>query len=153
MKQTIIWQAKDFKELSVDEYFEILFLRSEVFVLEQVCPYQDVDSKEPHAIHLFGTNEAGLVVAVMRILPRGVSYEEVSLGRLAVKKEYRQQGIGNALMVEALKVIQSKLGDQSVRISAQQYLKNYYKKHGFKQVGVMYLEDDQPHIEMIKENS
>ena len=147
----IIWQAKKFNDLSVNEYFEILFLRSEVFIVEQNCPYQDVDEKDRKSIHLFGRSEQGKVIAVMRIVLPGVSYLEVSLGRVAVAKKYRNQGIGDALMVEALNVIRSEFGNTPIRISAQEYLKSYYVKHGFNSVSEVYLEDDQPHMEMLKE--
>ncbi|PCH98025.1 MAG: GNAT family N-acetyltransferase [Gammaproteobacteria bacterium] len=143
------WQTKAFKDLTVDEYFEILYLRIEIFVVEQDCPYQEVDEKDRISFHLFGRAENGDVIAVTRILPQGVSYDEISVGRVALKKEYRGKGIADELMLETFKFIKSHFGEQPVRISAQQYLLNYYNKHGFRQVGDMYLEDDIPHVEMI----
>ena len=145
----ITWTTKAFKDLSVDEYFEILYLRTAVFVVEQNCPYQEVDEKDRQSYHLFGRAENGQVIAVTRILPKGVSYEEASIGRVALKKEYRGKGIADKLMLESLKFIEKEFGKQAIRISAQQYLLNYYNKHGFVQVGEMYLEDDIPHIEML----
>jgi ElaA protein len=146
----INWTTKHFKDLSVDEYFEILFLRSEIFIIEQNCPYMDVDEKDRKAFHLFGRNEAGKVIAVTRILPKGVSYAEMSIGRVALKKEYRRTGIGDELMQESIKYIEQQFGKQNIRISAQQYLLNFYQKQGFKQVSEMYLEDNQPHMEMLR---
>ncbi|PCI97127.1 MAG: GNAT family N-acetyltransferase [Flavobacteriales bacterium] len=143
------WTTKAFKDLSVDEYFEILHLRTAVFVVEQDCPYQEVDEKDRQSFHLFGRAEKGEVIAVTRILPQGVSYDEVSIGRVALKKTYRGKGIADTLMLETLKFIEQEFGKQAIRISAQEYLLKYYTKHGFKQVGKMYLEDDIPHIEML----
>ncbi len=147
--EKITWQTKAFKDLTVDEYFEIIHLRTAIFVVEQDCPYQEVDEKDRQSYHLYGRSEDGEIIAVTRILPPGVSYNEFSVGRVALKKEYRGKGIADELMKETFKFIESEFGKQAIRISAQEYLLNYYNKHGFKQVGEMYLEDDIPHIEMI----
>ena len=147
--EKIVWQTKAFKDLSVDEYFEIIHLRTAIFVVEQDCPYQEVDEKDRQSFHLFGRVENGEVIAVTRILPQGVSYNEISVGRVALKKEYRGKGIADELMKESFKFIENEFGKQAIRISAQEYLLNYYSKHGFKQVGEGYLEDDIPHIEML----
>ncbi len=149
--EKINWITKAFKDLTIDEYFEIIHLRIEIFVVEQDCPYQEVDEKDKQSFHLFGRVENGQVIAVTRILPQSVSYNEISIGRVALKKEYRGKGIADELMIETLKSIENHFRKQPIRISAQQYLLNYYSKHGFKQVGEMYLEDNIPHIEMIRE--
>ena len=149
--EKINWKTKAFKDLSVDEYFEVLHLRIAVFVVEQDCPYQEVDEKDRQSFHLFGRAENGEIMAVTRILPSGISYDEVSIGRVALKKAYRGKGIADVLMEESFKFIESEFGKVPVRISAQEYLLKYYTKHGFKQVGEMYLEDDIPHIEMLTE--
>ncbi|MDG1476662.1 MAG: GNAT family N-acetyltransferase [Vicingaceae bacterium] len=148
--EEIIWTTKAFKNLTVDEYFELLHLRTAVFVVEQDCPYQEVDEKDRESFHLVGKTEKGEVIAVTRILPKGVSYNEISVGRVALKKEFRGRGIADTLMLETFKFIKREFGTESIRISAQKYLLNYYSKHGFKQVGEAYLEDDIPHIEMLK---
>ena len=145
------WTTKHFKNLSIDEYFEILYLRSEVFIVEQDCPYQDVDEKDRKSFHLFGRDKNGKVIAVSRILPKGVSYEEISIGRVAVKKDARGEGVGDELMQEAIKFIEQEFGEQNIRISAQKYLMGYYQKHGFKSTDKYYLEDNIPHVEMIFE--
>ena len=150
--ENIIWKAKKFKKLSVDEYFELLHLRTEVFVVEQNCSYQEVDEKDRQSIHLFGRIGEGEIMAVLRILPAGVSYPEISIGRVALKKEYRGKGIADTLMKEALTIIENEFGAQPIRISAQDYLKNFYLKHGFKAVGEIYLEDGIPHVEMLTYN-
>ncbi len=147
--EKIIWNTKAFKDLSVDEYFEILFLRTEIFVVEQDCPYQEVDEKDRQSFHLFGRAENGEVIAVTRILPQGISYDEVSIGRVALKKTHRGKGIADVLMIESFNFIKKHFGEVPIRISAQEYLLSYYNKHGFMQVGEMYLEDNIPHIEML----
>jgi len=146
----ITWTTKAFKNLTVDEYFELLHLRVAVFVVEQDCPYQEVDEKDRQSFHLFGRAENGEVIAVTRVLPKGVSYQEISIGRVALKKEFRGQGIADTLMIETFKFIEREYGKQPIRISAQEYLLNYYNKHEFVQVGDGYLEDDIPHVEMLK---
>ncbi|MCO6499513.1 MAG: GNAT family N-acetyltransferase [Vicingus serpentipes] len=148
----ISYSTKPFKELSVEEYHHLLFLRTAVFVVEQNCPYQEVDEKDPLSYHLFGKNEQGEVIAVTRIVPPGISYPEISIGRVAIKKEYRERGLAHELIRETLSFIKNKWGKESIRISAQEHLTNYYQKHGFKQVGEMYLEDNIPHVEMLKES-
>lgn len=147
--QKLLWNTKHFKELSTEELFDILYLRTAVFVVEQNCPYQEVDEKDKEAIHLFGRME-GELIAVTRILPQGVSYQEVSIGRVAIKEEYRGTGIADELLAKSLDCIEKEFGKQSVRISAQQYLLNYYKRHGFKPAGDVYLEDNIPHVEMLR---
>ena len=149
--EKIKWETKAFKDLSVDEYFEIIHLRTAIFVVEQDCPYQEVDEKDRESFHLYGKTEKGEIIAVTRILPKGLSYDEVSIGRVAIKKEYRGKGIADELMIETIQFIENEFGKQAIRISAQEYLLNYYSKYGFKQVGEGYLEDNIPHIEMLIE--
>jgi len=148
--EKITWHTKHYKELTVDEFYDLIYLRTEVFVVEQDCPYQEVDEKDKVAYHLFGKTTNGEIIAVTRILPKGVSYPEISIGRVALKKTYRGKGIADELMKETLVFIESKFGDDPIRISAQEYLLNYYGKYNFKPVGDMYLEDDIPHVEMLK---
>jgi len=150
MKNNITWTTKAFKDLTVDEYFELLHLRVAVFVVEQDCPYQEVDEKDRQSFHLFGRAKNGEIVAVTRVLPKGVSYPEISIGRVALKKEFRGQGIADTLMIETFNFIENEYGQQPIRISAQEYLLNYYNKHGFVQVGTGYLEDYIPHLEMLR---
>ena len=147
--EKITWQTKHFNNLSVNEYWEILHLRTAIFVVEQDCPYQEVDEKDKVSFHLFGSDQQGRVIATSRILPQGVSYNEVSIGRVALKKEDRGKGIADVMMLKTFEFIEKQFGEVPVRISAQEYLINFYAKHGFKQVGEGYLEDNIPHIEMI----
>lgn len=149
--EKITWETKHFNNLTIIEYWEILHLRTEIFVVEQNCAYQEVDEKDKASFHLFGKAENGKVIAVSRIVPKGVSYDEISIGRVAIKKEFRGKGIADEMMLATFKFIEKELGYQAIRISAQQYLTSFYGKHNFKQIGEMYLEDDIPHIEMLRE--
>ena len=146
----ITWQTKHFKDLSVDEYFEILHLRTAIFVVEQNCPYQEVDEKDRKCYHLYGRNEAGEIIATSRIVPQGVSYDEISIGRVALKENARGKGIADEMMNETFKFVEQQFGKEAIRISAQEYLLNFYGKHGFQQVGEGYLEDNIPHVEMVR---
>ncbi len=144
------WKIKNFNELSTEELYKILQLRNEVFVVEQECIYQDCDNKDMEATHLFCIKE-DKVIATLRILNKGVSYEEISIGRVAVNKEYRRQDLGRKSMEMAIEYIKDKYGDSPIRISAQVYIKEFYKSLGFREVSDSYLEDDIPHIEMLYE--
>ncbi len=149
--QDLTWQVKHFNEISVNDYHDILHLRTAIFVVEQDCPYQEVDEKDKQAYHLFARNSNNEVIAVTRILPPEVSYAEVSIGRVALKSEERGIGIADTLLEKSKAFIEEKFGKSSIRISAQTYLLNYYQRHGFMPLGEEYLEDDIPHIEMLLE--
>ncbi len=142
------WEIKKFKELKVEELYEILRIRNTVFVIEQQCIYQDVDDKDKNAYHLFAM-ENGKVVAYLRILGKGISYREVSIGRVLTNNNYRGKGLGKELMLKAIHFIENDLKEETIRISAQEYLLNFYGSLGFKSVSDMYIEDDIPHVEML----
>ena len=144
------WKIKKFEELSVDELYRIIELRNNVFVVEQECIYQDCDRKDLEAYHLFCV-ENDKVVATLRILNKGVSYEEISIGRVVVDKEYRKKHLGRKAMEMAIDFIKHTYGESPIRISAQVYIKDFYKSLGFKEVSEVYLEDDIPHVEMLRE--
>ena len=144
------WNAKLFAQLTLLELYEILQLRNEVFIVEQNCPYQDLDDKDKVATHLWTTDQAGKIVAYCRLLPVDVSYKEPSIGRVATHKDARKSGLGRALMVEAIRHITEEWHEGSIRISAQSYLKVFYESLGFVPVGEEYLEDNIPHIEMLR---
>ncbi|GGW43712.1 GNAT family N-acetyltransferase [Arenibacter certesii] len=145
----MIIKVKTFKELETPELYDILQLRSEVFVVEQNCAYQDVDGKDTLALHLLGLKK-GKLVAYTRIFKTEVVYKEASIGRVIVRKEERMYGYGKAIMEASLKVIENTCGTVPVRISAQTYLLKFYNSLGFVQEGKNYLEDGIPHILMIK---
>lgn len=142
------WSCKAFKELSLDEFHDIIQLREVVFVVEQDCPYLDVDGKDKDALHVFGEYQ-GNIVATTRILKPGKSYDEVAIGRVVTSPTVRGMGIGKKLMQESMKFVQAHFGEVPVRISAQTYLLKYYKSFGFEETGKEYLEDNIPHLEML----
>lgn len=142
-------QVKSFQELSLEEFHDIIALRIQIFIIEQNCPYQEVDGKDKLAHHLFFKNEMDEIIAVTRILPQGISYEEVAIGRVVVHEDYRGTGLGNQLMADSMNFVRDKYGEVPVRLSAQKHLENYYGNHGFKSTGKEYLEDGIPHVEML----
>ena len=142
------WQIKKFSELSSYEIYEMLKSRSEVFVVEQNCPFQDCDDKDKNSYHLF-LEENESIVAYLRILPKGLSFDEISIGRVLVKKEHRNKGLAREMMLNAISFIENELNENSIRISAQSYLLDFYKSLGFKVVSDLYYEDNIPHVEMV----
>lgn len=146
----IQWKIKTFENLSVNELYDILRLRSEIFVVEQNCVYLDPDGKDKLALHLFGEFN-GKIVAYSRLFKAGISFDNASIGRVTVDINYRDRKWGHDLMRESIAGIKSHFGESKITIGAQLYLKKFYESHGFVQTSEMYLEDDIPHIEMIKE--
>ena len=143
------FKIKRFNELSASELYQLLQLRSEVFVVEQNCVYQDIDGKDEKAMHLLGEIDHK-VVAYSRIFKPKDYFENASIGRVAIAEKYRAQKWGHQLMQEAISGIENNFGIQSITISAQLYLKKFYESHGFVQIGETYLEDGIPHIEMLR---
>ncbi|MFV8341536.1 GNAT family N-acetyltransferase [Flavobacterium sp. XS2P39] len=145
----IQWKIKPFEALSVHELYDLLKLRSEIFVVEQNCVYLDLDGKDKVALHLFGEYE-GKIVAHARLFKAGITFDNASIGRVVVDANYRDKKWGHDLMREAITGIQLYFGESQITIGAQLYLKKFYESHGFVQTSEMYLEDDIPHIEMQK---
>lgn len=145
----IEWRFKSYDDLSKSELHQIMVLRQQVFVVEQNCPYQDADDKDKSSHHLMGYIQSELV-AYLRLVKPGISYPEMSFGRIVTAPSERGKGIGVALMKEG--IIQSKLlyGTTKNRISAQSHLVPFYERFGFSTHGKEYLEDDIPHTEMLK---
>ena len=141
---------KSFNELNLEELYEILRLRSKVFVVEQNCVYQDLDNKDNKAIHVIGKKN-NVIVAYTRLFKPGDYFKNASIGRVVVQKEERKYGYGREIMLASLDATEKKIGKVKVEISAQVYLKNFYKDLKFKEVGNEYLEDGIPHIRMIKD--
>jgi len=146
----IQWKIKPFEKLSPNELYDIMRLRSAIFVVEQNCVYLDPDGKDKVALHLFGEFE-GKIVAYSRLFKPGISFDNASIGRVVVDAKYRDRKWGHDLMREAIAGIKTHFGESKITIGAQLYLKKFYESHGFIQTSEMYLEDDIPHIEMIKE--
>lgn len=142
------WICKSWDEVTKEELYAFTQLRMEVFVIEQDCPYPEFDGKDQRSWHLWAEKD-GAVVAYLRIVEAGVSYEEISIGRVVVAKSARGSDLGVELMKQGINFIQKEIRPQPIRISAQQYLKGWYGRLGFEQVSEMYLEDDIPHIEML----
>lgn len=141
------FKIKRFDALSVPELYQILQLRSEVFVVEQNCVYQDIDGKDSKALHLFGESDEK-IVAYARLFDKGDYFDETSIGRVVVSPNSRDKKYGHDLMREAINAVSENFGTTEITISAQLYLKKFYESHGFAAIGEMYLEDDIPHIQM-----
>lgn len=144
----INWSYKTFNNLSNIELYHILRLRSEVFIIEQQCIYQDLDGKDLKSHHLTAWDGDNLV-AYTRIVPPGISFLEVSIGRVLTSPLYRGIGAGIALMQKSIEKVYETYGKNPIRIGAQLYLKKFYENLGFAKDSEQYLEDDIPHIEMI----
>lgn len=142
-------KIKTFQELNLDELYKILQLRSEVFVVEQDCVYQDIDGKDNKAIHVMGF-EGDELVAYTRCFKPGYYFDEAAIGRVIVKYKYRKYGFGHDIMKASIDNIRNLYQTKNIKLSAQQYLTRFYETHGFIQSGKGYLEDGIPHIAMIK---
>jgi len=142
------FKIKNFNELTIHELYEILQLRSEVFVVEQNCVYQDIDGKDTKAMHLIGTLDDKMV-AYARLFNKGQYFENASIGRVVVDSKHRNLNFGHDLMRNAMDAIKQHFETTKISISAQLYLKKFYESHGFTQIGDGYLEDGIPHIKMI----
>ncbi|MGV3697761.1 GNAT family N-acetyltransferase [Flavobacterium sp.] len=145
----IKWKIKRFEALSATELYDVLQLRTEVFVVEQNCVYQDIDGKDLKALHLIGEDD-GKTVAYARLFKPKDYFDEASIGRVVVKQSYREKKLGHILMREAIYFVKSQFNQTKITISAQLYLKKFYESHGFIQTSETYLEDDIPHIQMKK---
>ena len=144
------WALKPFSELTATELYHILQLRNEVFIVEQNCPYQDLDNKDLYCHHLmywYGDR----LVAYTRLVPAGISYDtHMSIGRVVSSPACRGTGVGKELMTESIAACYELFGKAPIRIGAQLYLKKFYEDFGFVQSGEKYLEDGIEHIEMTK---
>lgn len=140
--------VKTFKELTILELYEILQLRSEVFVVEQNCVYQDLDGKDQKALHVLGIKK-GIIMAYARLFDSGEYFETPSIGRVVVKHSERSYGYGHCLIKSSIQAIFDNYNKNKITISAQKYLVKFYESHGFQKVGKTYLEDGILHIKMI----
>ena len=141
--------TKYFQELTLHELYSILKLRAQVFVVEQECPYQDLDDKDQDAFHVFSLDEEGEVIAYTRLLAKGVSYDKhCSIGRVVINQSIRDKGAGKKLMTFSIDTIKQLYPEVPIKISAQLHLKGWYANIGFTAIGESYLEDNIPHIAM-----
>ncbi|MBU8698035.1 GNAT family N-acetyltransferase [Bacillus pumilus] len=142
------WTYQTFDQLSKEDLYLILMERVNVFVVEQTCPYPEIDHRDQEALHLMA-KEDGTIVAYCRIFQSGMMYEEASIGRVLVTQAGRKKGYGKMLLSKALEKL-SELGETRVKIQAQAYLKSFYESFGFKAVSDCYEEDGIPHLDMVK---
>ena len=145
----IDWRYLAFEELTVAELYAVLQLRSEVFVVEQACIFQDMDGSDAQAMHLLGSLQ-GALVAYARCFEAGVKFAEASIGRIVTSPEIRGRGLGHALVEKAIGCLSVPLGAPAIRIGAQARLNAFYRRHGFETSGPVYLEDGIAHIEMLR---
>ena len=138
---------KPYNDLSKDQFFDILKLRIEIFVVEQCCYYQELDNEDKEAFHVSIYSD-GIIVAVGRIIPN-LHNKEVKIGRIAVKMEHRKKGLAYKIMKDIMNFISKKYKNFSVLLSAQTYLIEFYQSFGFKEIGNTYLEDGIEHINMV----
>lgn len=142
-------RAKSFDQLSIEELYEILQLRSEVFVVEQNCVYQDIDGKDDRALHIIGIQDEKLV-GYARCFPAGIYFEQAAIGRIIIREDYRNRKLGHVILDAAIGAVKKYYNATNIRLSAQLHLMSFYEDHGFIPVGADYLEDGIPHISMIQ---
>ena len=147
---TIRWHCIPFEAFPPLILYDVLRLRSEVFVVEQNCVYQDIDRRDVDALHLLALNDAGELLAYARLFKAGDCYEQASIGRVIVAPQYRKYGLGRALMQQAIAHIETLFGPQPIKIGAQSYLEQFYGSFGFVQQGEPYVEDGIPHLHMLR---
>ena len=143
------WQFKHYNDLLINEFHDIVALRIDVFVVEQNCSYQDLDGKDKKSYHLICRDGKGTMVATARILPPGLAYSDVSIGRIVTDQSIRNKGAGHELMRKSMQFIKEEFGAVPIVISAQSHLTSFYNQHDFIATGKEYLEDGIPHTEMI----
>lgn len=150
----IAWQLIPFNELTTTQLYELLRLRVDVFVVEQTCPYPELDGNDMKSgvHHLIGV-KGNHIVACARLLPAGTTYENVSIGRVATKASERGNQLGHQLLTQALYHCHVLWPNQIIDIGAQEHLTPFYQQHGFQVISEMYLEDDIPHVDMRLEPS
>ena len=139
---------KHFSELTLEELYQLLKLRAEIFVVEQNCVYNDLDDLDKHAIHQFLQKDNELI-AYSRLLLPGTRFTDFSIGRVVVKQTERGNGLGIKMMEEAKKYMMERMGATSIKVSAQKYLQNFYESLGFSVITEEYLEDGIPHLGMM----
>lgn len=147
----ISFRCKPFYELTAPQLYSIMALRQEVFVVEQNCAYLDADGKDLKGYHLTGYDDDGKLMAYARLLPKGVAYDNfVSIGRVVTSPLVRGTGAGQLLMKEGLSNMDALFPGESIKIGGQSYLRNFYESYGFVVSGEEYLEDDIPHLPMVR---
>ncbi|QDE29923.1 GNAT family N-acetyltransferase [Shewanella polaris] len=148
---TVQWLDVGFSELTLEQLYGLLQLRVDVFVVEQNCPYSELDGKDKHpqTRHLLGVNEQGDIEAYSRVLAPDISYPQASIGRVAVTKSARGQGVANQLMQRAIAIAKHRWPEDHIQIGAQDYLRHFYQQLGFVVNSDVYLEDGIEHLDML----
>ncbi len=144
----MVWQLKTFEELTNEQLYNIIKERLNIFVVEQDCPYPELDDLDQQSFHLFNEEE-GEIKAYCRILEAGVKYQEASIGRVIVKEKYRRNGLATQLLNNAIDFMSNGLNETKIKIQAQDYLRDFYSSFGFQPISEVYLEDGIPHVDMI----
>ena len=149
---SIQWEIKKFSELTAPELYELLRLRVDVFVVEQTCPYPELDGKDilAHTIHVAARMAEGHLAGYLRILAPGVSYPGVSFGRVVTAMAFRGRGLSHGLIEKAVELARVNWPCVPIQIGAQEYLRAFYLSHGFEVISEIYDEDGIPHIDMIR---
>lgn len=150
----LVWKRVAFCDLTPHQLYELLQLRTEVFVMEQKCAFQDMDGNDHLAVHLLGTasgaGQGERLMAYARLFPAGIKFAEASIGRVVTRDAVRGTGLGHVLIGEAIASVAALWGMQPIRIGAQTHLTPYYRQHGFVEVGPTYLEDGIDHQDMLR---
>lgn len=145
----IQWHLVPFSQLSTTQLYQLLKLRVDVFVVEQNCPYPELDGNDIlHGVHHLLGYKNGELVACTRLLPAGTTYDSVSIGRVATKHNERGGGLGHQLMQQSIMHCQQLWPNEAIEIGAQEHLKPFYQQHGFVVTSEVYLEDGIPHVDM-----
>lgn len=148
------WRCIAFAALTPAELYRVLQLRTEVFVVEQNCVFQDMDGADASCLHLAGEtarhSDEPQLMAYARLVPAGLKFPEASIGRVATAAQARGTGVGHALMRESIDELHRRWGTQPIRIGAQAHLQAFYRQHGFEPQGDGYLEDGIPHVHMLR---
>jgi ElaA protein len=147
---SLTWRCLPFDALHARTLYALLQLRTEVFVMEQDCVFQDMDGADAQCFHLLGEAADQTLVAYARLVPAGLKFAEASIGRVVTLPAARGGGLGHVLMREAVRALHGLWGVQPIRIGAQARLEAFYRQHGFEPDGPIYIEDGIDHIEMVR---
>lgn len=145
------WYIKKFSELSTNELYKILQERVNIFVVEQNCPYPEIDGKDLESYHLF-VEKDDRVIAYTRLLPAGLAYQQASIGRVLVIESFRNTGLGKDIMEKSIEFLTDQLQEKEIKIQAQEYALKFYESFDFKAVSDVYPEDDIPHVDMVRKS-
>ncbi len=142
------WQIKPYNDLTLNELHDLIALRVKIFVVEQDCPYQDLDGRDKKSYHVICRDGKGNIVATSRIIPPGIAYNEAAIGRVVTDDSIRGKGAGHELMKRSVEFALAEFGNSPIMLSAQKHLENFYGQHNFTSTGKEYLEDGIPHVQM-----